>query len=111
MTLLNQYYSALYHWNQIIDEVRAGGELSGGNFTVGYIPYGVSGCDYCFTHRDCSGCGVCPIAVKTGLDCCDGTSWLAFHEAVKHHSRGIALVLAVRMRDFIIFSRPEEARQ
>jgi hypothetical protein len=122
MNKLNQYYSVLHHWHKIIDalleimdirnkilpEVFAWIKLKN-VFAILQLSYNDDQCAYCLNKSgiDCDGC---LIANKSGEYGCEGTPWPNFAIAMENNDLDKAYINAIRMRDFIIYSKPEEAK-
>ncbi len=106
MTPLNQYYSVIHHWNEIIDMTV---KIVNDDIDVGFrqikgIDYDADGCSYCVVGLDCDeGCPVYKIT-KTGG--CRGTPWMAFDSAVESLNWPEARTHAIRMRDFLLRTKP-----
>ena len=117
LSLQNQFYQGVHHWNLMIDAVREYVVSEWPKHHLGLflrkkgIVYNGGGCAYCNNYRNYYiSCQGCPISEKTGFRGCHGTPWYDFSNAVMHDNKPEALRHAIRMRDYILFSKPDDVR-
>jgi hypothetical protein len=74
----------------------------------GDIYYHGKECAYCLMPRRENDCSGCPINIYTGFEDCRYTPWVHFHDAVVMRDRNECRIQAIRMRDFILYTKPKE---